>query len=214
MAWGSLGHSNHGGRTYNPDSAGWDYTPTRTDSEGNEQSPSFFTDTGKPVYTNQAPVLTNGAGATGVAPSAGKPVSTGPGAAGAETGKAAGPGVVEGDLKPVMKPTITQLKLGGDWWVSNPRWSDADEWEGRYAEVGELLGGAAVLGADIGYNARRGVQYLMDNVLPMGIPSAVREPQPEYSPDGWVSYDEGTSWEPQGNSSTWKPAKVVVDLSP
>lgn len=43
-------------------------------------------------------------------------------------------------------------------WQANPKWTNAELWEARYGEVGETLIGLAVLGADIGYNAKKFVQ--------------------------------------------------------
>lgn len=117
-----------------------------------------LSDASKPQSTTSGP---------GNAGAANGPVqTTGPGAIGAAVGGklgTAGPGNVsgglaalpQGKLKEVMKPDVTSLKLGGNWWHANPWWSDADEWEGRYAEPGEWLGGVAVLLADTAYNTWR-----------------------------------------------------------
>lgn len=45
--------------------------------------------------------------------------------------------------------------IGGFHWMANPRWTNAELFEARYGEVGETLIGLAVLGADLGFNARR-----------------------------------------------------------
>lgn len=44
--------------------------------------------------------------------------------------------------------------FGGVWWRANPKYTNAAMFEERYGEVGEVLIGLGVLGADIGYNAR------------------------------------------------------------
>jgi len=44
--------------------------------------------------------------------------------------------------------------IAGQHWRASPRWTNAELFEARYGEVGETLIGLAVLGADIGYNAR------------------------------------------------------------
>lgn len=67
----------------------------------------------------------------------GASASTGPGNAGVSSGKGAGAGPGAGPLKQKVRPTVTQLMIGGDWWKSNPWFSDADEWTSRYGE-GEL----------------------------------------------------------------------------
>lgn len=45
--------------------------------------------------------------------------------------------------------------LGGRHWQASAFWTNAELFEARYGEVGETLIGLAVLGADIGWNARR-----------------------------------------------------------
>lgn len=53
------------------------------------------------------------------------------------------------------KDDPAQDNLIGGWHLrASPRWSNAELFEARYGEVGETLIGLAVLGADIGYNAR------------------------------------------------------------
>lgn len=47
--------------------------------------------------------------------------------------------------------------LGGRHWQASPFWTNAELFEARYGEVGETLIGLAVLGADIGWNARRAI---------------------------------------------------------
>lgn len=47
--------------------------------------------------------------------------------------------------------------LGGRHWQASPYWTNAELFEARYGEVGETLIGLAVLGADIGWNARRAI---------------------------------------------------------
>lgn len=45
--------------------------------------------------------------------------------------------------------------VGGFHWMASPRWGNAELFEARYGEVGETLIGLAILGADVGFNARR-----------------------------------------------------------
>lgn len=84
-------------------------------------------------------VETNGAGSAG----------TGPGAASVVTG---------GPLKPKMKPTTTSLMIGAPV-TPNPWFSNADQWEERYGEPGDWLGGVVVAGADVlqavGFNSEK-----------------------------------------------------------
>lgn len=61
---------------------------------------------------------------------------------------------VGGPLKPKIEPSVQQMLLGNYLINPNPRTSNAEEWEIRYAEPGEFVGGLVVMGSDIGYNAR------------------------------------------------------------
>lgn len=84
-------------------------------------------------------------------------VVPGVGAAGTRGG-GTGPGssgAVTGPLQPKLKPTHTQLLLGGTGWNHDPDWSDTAEWEERYGEPGDWLGGIVTMGVDLGVNARR-----------------------------------------------------------
>lgn len=57
-----------------------------------------------------------------------------------------------GPLRPKIEPTVQELLYGGFKIRPNPKTSNAEEWEIRYAEPGEWVGGIAVMGSDIGYN--------------------------------------------------------------
>ncbi|MFC3705918.1 hypothetical protein ACFOOL_14265 [Devosia honganensis] len=60
-----------------------------------------------------------------------------------------------GPLEIGVKDEGTGLLVGGDWWQSNPWWSDASEWEERYGEPGDWIGGVVVASADLMFNAGR-----------------------------------------------------------
>lgn len=141
--WGSKGHTSQGNRQYNPDTAQWDYAPVRENADGSQQHPAFFTDAGKAVFTNPAPaaLAAGGTGNGGAGPGstgAGGPGGSGPGSTGVVARPKQGSQLTLGEpLKPNLKPTVTQVKVGGDWWQSNPWFSDADEWTARYGE-GEI----------------------------------------------------------------------------
>lgn len=72
--------------------------------------------------------------------------------------------------------------IGGFHWMASPKWTNAELFEGRYGEVGETLIGLAVLGADVGYNARRlwdaGGKAMVEGAI-------VHATKPE-TVDGWV----------------------------
>lgn len=97
---------------------------------------------------------------------------------GAGLGAASGPG--DGERVRVVSPTLAAMwadrgnylrssawsgkdepaqdnLIGGVHWQASPLWTNAELFEGRYGEVGETLIGLAVLGADIGWNARRAI---------------------------------------------------------
>lgn len=93
-------------------------------------------------------------------------------------------------LKVKTKPENTGIHVGGLDWQPNPWWSDTEEWEARYGEPGDWAGGLVVFGADVVWNAAR----LADAVITPTNPSPKREAQPMHN-NGWVSYDEGASWE-------------------
>lgn len=91
-----------------------------------------------------------GAGGTG----AGSHMVTigGPAAGGAGPGSLGVSG--GGKLKPYMNPEVTEVMVGGDWWKSNPWFSDAQEWTTRYGEgeVAETIFFLITSGADIAHN--------------------------------------------------------------
>lgn len=64
-----------------------------------------------------------------------------------------GPGIYGTMLTPQFEPTVQQLVVGGTVIEPNPQTSNAEEWEIRYAEPGEFVGGIVVFGSDVGYNA-------------------------------------------------------------
>ena len=99
-------------------------------------------------------------------------------------------------LEVKTKTTATGLVLGMTGWLSNPKWSDADQWEQRYGEPGDWLGGIVTMGADLGYNAKKYVDYIASQAPTWAgaLPSDIQEPDPIYH-DGWVSYDERQTWE-------------------
>lgn len=143
-------------------------------------------------------------GATGVGFShVGGSSSAGPGNSGASNGAAkggavAGPGVPAspqaGPLKITIKDKGTGLMMGGDWWKSNPWWSDGEEWEARYAEPGEWLGGALTIGADTVFNLGRFVDAVTGakTVSPRKERTTVRDLQ--QSGDGaWPAIQQGIS---------------------
>ncbi|MHA6692271.1 hypothetical protein [Devosia sp. A449] len=187
--------------TYNPDSADWDYTPagTGSNSDSGGREVAFYTDNAKPVYTNSAPVNQVSAGQVQTGPGGG---GSGPGAGGVATGAGGGgngPGsaaVVAGPLKPKLQNTTTKLMVGTDQWEANPYWSNADQWEERYGEPGDWIGGVVVGVADVVHNVRRGAGWLAQEAPRWNgaIPSSIVGPDPVYH-NGWVSYDERASWE-------------------
>jgi len=108
------------------------------------------------------------------------------GASSGGVGSGAGAGaVVTGPLKVKINDEATGLLLGGDWWKSNPFWSDANEWENRYAEPGEWVGGIVTMGADGLYNFARGVDYFFDTRLSSGKPTGVLGEAMKSSPGAW-----------------------------
>lgn len=60
-----------------------------------------------------------------------------------------GPG---GPLRPKMEPTVQELLLGGMKIQPKRNTSNAEEWEIRYAEPGEWVGGIVVMAQDAGHN--------------------------------------------------------------
>lgn len=140
---------------------------------------------GEPHYSQSSndngvriPYTGSGAGSGSVAtgPDGG---GSGPGSDGVRNGSAgAGPGsalvtranrgarlgeITLGEpLSPELKPTVTQVKVGGDWWHSNPWFSDADEWTARYGEgeIAETLFLLTNVTADTFHNTWRLGNYM------------------------------------------------------
>lgn len=90
----------------------------------------------------------SGSGASGVA--------TGPRAGGSGAGSSL---AISGPLEVGIKDSATGILTGGGWWHSNPWWSDTEEWEARYGEPGDWLGGVVVAGADLAFNVARGIDH-------------------------------------------------------
>lgn len=95
------------------------------------------------------PGVSTGGGGGGVGPGSAA-VATEKGGGGAGPGSAA---VMTGPLEPKMQKTTTKLMVGTDQWDANPYWSNADQWEERYGEPGDWLGGVAVAASDVVWNA-------------------------------------------------------------
>lgn len=72
-------------------------------------------------------------------------------------GQSAGPaGNGKPDVLPVeYSKSVHELNTGGLSWESNPWWSNTEDWEIRYGEPGEWLGGLVVFGADLAWNMDR-----------------------------------------------------------
>lgn len=109
-------------------------------------------------------VRTTGSGATGASTKGGSGGS-GPGSAGAAAGsggRGAGSKLALSapPLTMAAKDSGTEIFTGGDWWKSNPWWSDTEEWEARYGEPGDWLGGVVVAGADTFFNVARGIDHV------------------------------------------------------
>lgn len=136
------------------------------------------------------PVPTTGPGVPAVA--VGKPVPVlGAGAA----------AVATGPLKIKVKQTATGIVTGKWPWSVSPGWSNTDQWEERYGEPGDWLGGLVTMGADLGYN----LKLAYDAARPgwaSATPADKQEEQPRYY-DGWVTYDEGSTWEKAGSIPQW-----------
>lgn len=123
------------------------------------------------------------------------------------------------------------LLIGGNHMMADPRYSNADLAEIRYSDIGGNIIGLLNLGADIGHNLawRMGPEYYSADAsgrmailgkmgidalgsipkpnlqldLGSAIPSEVNEPDRRFH-DGWVSYDEGTTWQYEGISNPWR----------
>lgn len=137
---------------------------------------SVVTDDGKLVLPKQP---SQSAGRGNGAPAAAAPgngaVSLGPGNPGVTTGGGGGgngpgeasagnkpgagpaaPVVTTGPLTVKTKNTATGLQIGlPGGWATNPKWSDTAEWEERYGEPGDWLGGIVTMGVDLGLNLKR-----------------------------------------------------------
>jgi hypothetical protein len=98
------------------------------------------------------PVVAGGSG-----PGAGTANTDGPGSGGTGPGSA---GVVApaAPLKAKMKSTTTQIMFGVPI-VPNPWVSNTDQWEERWGEPGDWLGGIAVGAADMLFNAGRALDH-------------------------------------------------------
>lgn len=123
------------------------------------------------------------------------------------------------------------LLIGGNHMMADPRYSNADLAEIRYSDIGGNIIGLLNLGADIGHNLawRMGPEYYkadapgrlailgemggnalasipkpnIDLDLGAAIRSDVVEPDRRFH-DGWVSYDEGNTWQFEGISNPWR----------
>lgn len=183
--------------------------PSRGDHSWNDRSDDERRDiTGwaksQPVSTlvQVAPEMLRGGPTQGGAVASnhvGSSAGTGPGTTGVVgAGAGNGPGSVavvgEGVLAPKMKPTFTQLSLGRTGWSHDPDWSDTEEWEARYGEPGDWLGGIVTMGVDLGHNARR----VFDQYS-----AYVQEQPPVRGGSGWERSGAADWWE-QANSP-WGP---------
>lgn len=159
------------GIVYNPDTASFGYIASmdnRVTNNSSDERGALVTDQGRHV-----PIVGPNYGDPSLnygwnAPASGA-VHTGPGGGGSgpgsgvvatSDGQAAGSGpgarvVASGPLQSKLKVTHTQLLLGNTGWAHNPRWSDTAEWEERYGEPGDWLGGIVTMGVDLGHNADR-----------------------------------------------------------
>ncbi|QMV02144.1 hypothetical protein GHV40_11930 [Devosia sp. D6-9] len=150
------------------------------------------------------------AGGAGASQTAG-PGNARVGTSGASSGVGSGAGagaVVTGPLTVKVNDEATGLLLGGGWWKSNPFWSDANEWENRYAEPGEWVGGIVTMGADVLYNFARGADYFFDTRLTSGKPTKVLEEASKSSPGAWGDVAgafarQGDLWSQQINDWFW-----------
>jgi len=123
------------------------------------------------------------------------------------------------------------LWFAGDHMRANPKFSNADLAEIRYSDIGGNIFGVANIGADLGHNLayRMGPEYYNADFagrmnilgdmfgkavgsipkpnlqldLGSAIPSEVNEPDRRFH-DGWVSYDEGTTWQYEGINNPWR----------
>lgn len=64
-------------------------------------------------------------------------------------------------LSPHLEDKATGGLMAGFSYEANPRWSNVEDWaEARYGDFGSVPFAIAVVGADIGYNARRAYDHL------------------------------------------------------
>lgn len=159
------------GVVYNPDTASFGYVGG-LDSRNTEERRQEYLDAYKPT--------TDG---TGVVNPKGVPVKAGPGSPRQGGNPGSGPGAetvrtrpasagsqlkvsVPGPLKPALNPEVTQVMAGGDWWMPNPWFSDAQEWTTRYGEgeLAETLFLVTTAGADLAYNNWRFSQWATPKV--------------------------------------------------
>lgn len=104
--------------------------------------------------------------------------------------------VIGGPLTPTMNANVTEMMVGGDWWKSNPWFSDAEEYTKRYgeSEIAEMAFFLTNVGADTVFNTARGWNALGEWAKSQNRGGAADAGgQPVYD-NGWVSYDEGASW--------------------
>lgn len=193
------------GIVYDPGSASWGYVGSmdnRVENNHSDERGALVTDKGRvvPIKNPAAGAVKTATRGGGSGPGAAAVVTAGPKSAGSGPGAAV---VVTGPLKPKLKRNFTQLLLGTSGWSHDPGWSDTEEWEARYGEPGDWLGGVTLGVVDTIHNADR---TLREMVGPgPAIPSQFVEAQPRFH-EGWMTYDEGMTWEPireGGNPATW-----------
>lgn len=142
-------YSNHGGSSDHSVSSG--QTAGDSDKQGGASAS---------VQRVVASVPTAGPGSPAVATARSVP-TRGPGAFAFGVGPVSH--VAVSDLPPLEmghKDSGTNILAGGDWWQGNPWWSDTEEFEARYGEPGDWVGGIVVFGADLTFNAARAVDWL------------------------------------------------------
>lgn len=164
-----------------------------------------FAFTGREELGAADPVAAQGRPGAGSGPAAGTVNTNGPASGGSGPGTPVvinGPGEtgpVKGPLKTKLKPEVTRLMIGGDWFLPNPWFSNAEEWEARGGEPGDWLGGAITIGADVVYNTHRLGDYLGTQHVGPGvfrteqavttwlddIPKRVNGPLPVQEPVDW-----------------------------
>lgn len=156
MSWTIKGHTvQSDGMVYDPDSAGWGYVPSdyRAVSSENPQHAVYVAPPSKPQAA--AATVSKGPGGGGAGPGSATVKNT---TAARAAGSGAGSRLVVSmgeALTPSMSTKATELMVGGDWWKSNPWFSNTEEWEARYGEPGDWAGGVVVFGGDVVYNTGR-----------------------------------------------------------